>query len=134
VAVSPLLLTDTASAASLVQVTNFGTNPSNLGMYVYRPDNAPAHPAVVVAVHYCTGSGPVFFSGSGLAPLADQYGFIVIFPSSTNADKCFDVSSPAALRRGAAATRSDHVDGELRRVELRADPNRVYAMASRPGR
>jgi acetylxylan esterase len=134
VAVSALLLPSTASAASLIQVTNFGTNPSNLGMYVYRPDTAPARPAVVVAVHYCTGSGPAFFSGSGLAPLADRYGFIVIFPSSTNADKCFDVSSPAALRRGGG---SDPV-GIMSMVSYaeqnyNADPNRVYAMGVSSG-
>lgn len=133
VAFSPLLAR-TASAASLTEVTNFGTNPSQLQMYVYRPDNAPARPAVVVAVHYCSGSGPAFFSGSGLAPLADQYGFIVIFPSSTNADKCFDVSSPAALSRGGG---SDPV-GIMSMVTYAqqnygADPNRVYAMGVSSG-
>jgi poly(hydroxyalkanoate) depolymerase family esterase len=88
-----------AQAASLVKVSNFGTNPTNLQMYVYRPDNLPAHPGVLVAVHYCTGSGPALYSGTKFAALADQYKFIVIYPSSTNADKCFDVSSPAALKR-----------------------------------
>src|SRR4051812_14173931 len=71
-----------AQAASLVQVSNFGTNPTNLGMYVYRPDNLPARPGLLVAVHYCTGSGPALYSGTKFAALADRYKFIVVYPSS----------------------------------------------------
>ncbi len=89
-----------ASAASLVQITNFGNNPTNLGFYLYKPDSAGAHPPILVAVHYCTGSGPAFFSGTEFASLADKYGFIVIYPSATRSGNCFDVSSPAALTRG----------------------------------
>jgi len=99
VALSFLVAPAPASAASLVQVSNFGSNPSNLQMYVYRPDNLPARPGLLVAVHYCTGSGPALHSGTKFAALADRYKFVIVYPSSTNADKCFDVSSPAALRR-----------------------------------
>ncbi|WP_406438455.1 PHB depolymerase family esterase [Streptomyces sp. NBC_01613] len=85
--------------ATLTEVTGFGTNPSNLQMYLYVPDSVTAHPAVVVAVHYCTGSGPAMYSGTEWAQLADTYGFVVIYPSVTRASKCFDVSSPQALKR-----------------------------------
>ncbi|UFR06042.1 PHB depolymerase family esterase [Streptomyces sp. Go40/10] len=85
--------------ATLTEVTGFGTNPSNLRMYVYVPDNLPAHPAVVVAVHWCGGSGSAMYSGTEWAQLADQHGFVVVYPSVTRASKCFDVSSPQALRR-----------------------------------
>ena len=40
-------------------------------------------PAILVAVHYCSGSGPAFYSGTEFASLADRYGFIVIYPSAT---------------------------------------------------
>ncbi len=86
--------------ATLTEVTNFGTNPSNLQMYLYVPDNVTAHPAVVVAVHYCTGSGPAMYNGTEWAQLADRYGFVVVYPSVTRASKCFDVASPQALKRG----------------------------------
>src|SRR5947207_13845736 len=52
-----------ASAATLTQVTNFGANPSNLNMYVYVPATVTAHPAILVAVHYCTASAQAFFNG-----------------------------------------------------------------------
>ncbi|WP_305786482.1 extracellular catalytic domain type 1 short-chain-length polyhydroxyalkanoate depolymerase [Symbioplanes lichenis] len=86
-----------ASAAALTEVTSFGANPTGLRMHLYVPDRRPAEPALLVAVHYCTGSGPAFYSGSEFASLADQYGFIVIYPSATRSGNCFDVSSPGAL-------------------------------------
>ena len=92
-----VVLVQPASAASLVQVTNFGANPTNLGMYEYVPNNVAAHPAILVAVHQCTGSGPGFYSGTEFASLADRYGFIVIYPSATRSGSCYDVSSPGAL-------------------------------------
>jgi poly(hydroxyalkanoate) depolymerase family esterase len=86
-----------ASAASLEEVTNFGRNPTNLKMFLYVPDTVKPRPAVLVAVHFCTGSGPVFFSGTEFASLANQHGFIVIYPSATRSGSCFDVSTPQAL-------------------------------------
>ncbi|MEU7978827.1 PHB depolymerase family esterase [Micromonospora sp. NPDC049081] len=88
-----------ASAATLTQVTNFGTNPTNLQMHLYVPDRVAARPALLLALHYCTGSGPALHTGFGLSSLADRYGYIVIYPSVTRSSKCWDVSSPQALRR-----------------------------------
>nr|WP_229713129.1 PHB depolymerase family esterase [Streptomyces fuscichromogenes] len=87
-------------AATLTEVTGFGDNPSNLQMYVYVPNSVTAHPAVVVAVHWCGGSASAMYAGTEWAALAEQYGFVVVYPSVTRASKCFDVSSPQALRRG----------------------------------
>src|SRR6266550_2701869 len=69
-----------AASASLVQVTNFGTNPTGLQMWLYVPPNVKPHPPVLLALHFCTGTGPVFFSNTEFANLADQNGFIVIYP------------------------------------------------------
>jgi acetylxylan esterase len=88
-----------ASAASLVQITNFGNNPGGLQMYVYVPDSVKASAPILVAMHQCTQSGPAFFSGTEFASLASQYGFIVIYPSVTRSGSCFDVSSAQALTR-----------------------------------
>ncbi|MEU3414696.1 MULTISPECIES: extracellular catalytic domain type 1 short-chain-length polyhydroxyalkanoate depolymerase [unclassified Streptomyces] len=123
-----------AHAASLTEVTGFGANPSNLRMYVYRPDSAPARPAVLVAVHYCTGSGPAFYSGTEFASLADRYGFLVVYPSVTRSGGCFDVSSPQALKRGGG---SDPV-GIMSMVTYAeqhygADPDRVYVTGASSG-
>ncbi|KAJ7512178.1 carbohydrate esterase family 1 and carbohydrate-binding module family 1 protein [Mycena galericulata] len=86
-----------ALTSTLQQVTNFGSNPTNVGMYYYKPTTVTANPAVIFAIHECTATGPAYFSGSPYASLADTYGFIVIYPSSPNSGTCWDVSSKATL-------------------------------------
>jgi poly(hydroxyalkanoate) depolymerase family esterase len=88
-----------AKAASLVQVTNFGNNPSNNKMYIYVPNNVRANPPILVALHQCTGTGPGFFGSTAFASLADQFGFIVIYPDANRSGQCWDVSSTQALSR-----------------------------------
>jgi poly(hydroxyalkanoate) depolymerase family esterase len=114
--------------ATLTEVTDFGANPSNLQMYVYVPAGVTSHPAVVVAVHYCTGSGPAMYQGTEWAQLADTHGFVVIYPSVTRAGKCFDVSSPQALQRGGGSDPvgiKSMIDWVTRTYG--ADTSRIYA-------
>ncbi|MDP9841335.1 poly(hydroxyalkanoate) depolymerase family esterase [Streptosporangium lutulentum] len=132
--VTVLVTAPPASSASLTEVTGFGTNPTNLRMHLYVPDRVAARPAIVVAVHYCTGSGPAFHSGTEFASLADRYGFIVIYPSATRSGSCFDVSSPQALRHDGG---SDPVGivSMVRYVQQRhnADPGQVYVTGASSG-
>ncbi|MCG5457424.1 PHB depolymerase family esterase [Micromonospora sp. PSH03] len=130
-------LTKPASAASLTEVTNFGNNPGGMRMHIYVPDARPANPAIVVAMHGCGGSGPGFYSGSEFASLANQYGFIVIYPSAMQEagfGKCFDTWSDASKRRGGG---SDPVSIEsmvnYARQQHGGDINRVYATGSSSG-
>ncbi len=90
-----------ASAAALVQVGDFGNNPTNLRMYVYAPDVLPARPALLVLVHYCGGSAGAVFGGNGrdFVTAADRHGYVIVLPEATRSEKCFDVSTAAALRR-----------------------------------
>ena len=66
-------------------------------MHLYVPPTVAPHPAIVVVLHYCTGSGPAMFTGTQFASLADRDGFIAIYPSAPRDGHCFDVSSPGAL-------------------------------------
>ncbi|KKJ93778.1 esterase [Micromonospora sp. HK10] len=133
-AMTALAVPGTASAAALTEVTNFGTNPSNLRMYLYVPDRVAPQPAVVVVIHYCTGSGPAMYSGTQFAALADRYGYIVVYPSVTRSSKCFDVSSPQALRRDGG---SDPVGINSMvsyvRQRYNVDPNRIFATGTSSG-
>jgi poly(hydroxyalkanoate) depolymerase family esterase len=123
-----------ATAASLVQVTSFGTNPSSLQMYVYVPDSVKPNPPILVALHQCTGSGPGFFSGTEFASLANQYGFIVVYPSVTRSGSCWDVSSSQALSRNGG---SDPV-GIMSMITYAeqhygGNPNQVYVTGASSG-
>ncbi|MGN9758688.1 extracellular catalytic domain type 1 short-chain-length polyhydroxyalkanoate depolymerase [Streptomyces sp. SD31] len=119
---------DVVPTATLTEVTDFGANPSNLRMYLYVPDSVTANPAVLVAVHWCTGSGPDMYHGTEYDTLADQYGFIVLYPSVTRSSKCFDVSSPQALKRDGGSDPvgiKSMVDWVTRTYD--ADTGRVFA-------
>lgn len=123
-----------APAASLVEVTNFGSNPGNLRMHLYVPDSVRPTPAVVVAMHGCTGSGPGFYQSSQFASLADQHGFIVIYPSASKRNNCFDVWSEAAKHRDGG---SDPVSivSMVNYVKERhdADSRRIFATGGSSG-
>jgi poly(hydroxyalkanoate) depolymerase family esterase len=127
VVAATLMVASPARAASLTEVTNFGTNPGNLRMYLYVPNNVAARPGLLVAVHYCTGSGPAFYSGTDFARLADQYGYIVVYPSVTASDGCFDVASSATLTHNGGGD-SLSIVSMTRYVQqnYNADPNRTY--------
>jgi poly(hydroxyalkanoate) depolymerase family esterase len=93
-----LQLISVPRAASLKEITNFGSNPSNLKMFLYVPDNVKANPGILVGLHWCHGTADKYFSGNRYRILADQYGFIVIYPGCYRVDSCFDVHSPEALK------------------------------------
>ena len=89
--------TGKALTSALVEVTNFGTNPTNLRMFVYIPTTVKPNPPILVVMHWCGGSADAIYAGTQYAALADQYGYMIVFPSTTNFGSCFDVSSPQAL-------------------------------------
>src|SRR5687768_10470921 len=96
-AVAVVALAPPAAAATLTEVTNFGFNPSNIRMYEYVPASAPAGAPILVAAHWCGGDGPAMYNGTEIASFADQFGFIVIYPSVTRSNRCWDVASAGAL-------------------------------------
>ncbi len=115
--------------SSLQEISDFGPNPTGLRMYLYVPQQVRPHPAVVVALHYCGGSGPAFFAGTEFASLADRYGFLVVYPSVTRTSlDCFDVSTPGALVHDGNSDPAGIVS-MVRYVEqhLHVDPHRVFA-------
>ena len=90
-----LLTAQQAAAATLTRVTSFGNNPTNLNMYVYVPDNVAPRPALLVLVHYCSGSASAIFNGNGhdFVTAADRYGYVIVVPEATRDGHCFDVST-----------------------------------------
>ncbi|MFB9236178.1 alpha/beta hydrolase family esterase [Plantactinospora siamensis] len=92
-----------AVAASLTQVTGFGSNPGNLAMYAYRPDGLAAGAPAVVLLHGCTQNANDYFTNSGWRKYADQWGFALILPqqnSSNNANSCFNWFQSEDISRG----------------------------------
>ncbi|WP_205323808.1 PHB depolymerase family esterase [Glycomyces sp. YM15] len=116
-----------AHAAQLTPITDFGDNPGNLEMYVYVPDNVAPNPPIVVASHWCTGSATNVYDWMEWDELAEQYGYIVVFPSVTRESKCFDVASQASLSGtgGDSVSIKSMVDYVI--AAYGADADRVFA-------
>ncbi|GIH57002.1 hypothetical protein Mro02_39160 [Microbispora rosea subsp. aerata] len=126
--VGTFLVARPADAASLTRVTGFGNNPTNLNMYIYVPDRVAARPALLVLVHYCTGSASAIFNGNGrdYVTAADRYGYIIVLPEATRSEKCFDVSTPAALRRDGGGDSTGIMSMvSYARQRYNVDPNRI---------
>ncbi|OLN81069.1 putative acetylxylan esterase A 3 [Colletotrichum chlorophyti] len=131
---SALGLAGAAAAASLQQVTNFGSNPSGAKMYIYVPDKLAAKPPVVVAIHYCTGTAQAYYNGSPYKTLADQKGFIVVYPESPYEGRCWDVSSRATLTHdGGANSNSIANMAKYALNKYNGDKTKVFVTGSSSG-
>ncbi len=116
-----------AKRATLTQVSSFGSNPSGARMYIYVPNNLKTNPAIITAIHYCGGTASAFYTGTPYATLADQYGFIVIYPESPNSGGCWDVSSQATLTRNGGANSNSIANMVTYTIsQYKADASRVF--------
>jgi acetylxylan esterase len=119
---------------SLQQVTSFGKAPTNAGFYIYVPNKLATSPGIVVAIHYCTGSAQAYYNGSPYHTLAEQYGFIVIYPSSGHSGTCWDVSSKATLTHeggGDSNTIANMVKWTI--DQYKVDTSKVFVTGSSSG-
>ncbi|MBG0854856.1 PHB depolymerase family esterase [Streptomyces spinoverrucosus] len=127
--IAAVLTPGRAAAASLQEVTGFGSNPGALKMYRYVPDGLPAGRPVVVALHGCTQNASGYGTGSGWTQLADRWGFSVVLPqqqSANNPSSCFNWFQTGDIARGQgeAASLAQMVDRQL--TDVSGDRGRVY--------
>jgi len=108
--------------------------PSYVNMYLYVPDQLADSPPIVVAPHHCQGNGPGTFSEmSSLVTLADQNGFIMIFPEATG-QNCWDAGSDRSLQHDGKG--DTHAIAQMVRYTLSihsANANRVYSVGGSSG-
>lgn len=82
-----------AHAATITEVTGFGTNPGALRMFRYVPDGLPAGRQVVVALHGCTQTAAAYGTDAGWVELADRWRFALVLPeqqTANNSSRCFN--------------------------------------------
>ncbi|MBT2396714.1 PHB depolymerase family esterase [Streptomyces sp. ISL-100] len=119
-----------ARAASLTEVTGFGTNPGNLRMFRYVPDGLPAGRPLVVAMHGCTQSAAAFDTETGWTTWADRWGFALLLPqqqSGNNLNSCFNWFESADIKRGSGEALSIKQMTDRMKSDLGSDPARVHA-------
>ncbi|MEX1190609.1 MAG: PHB depolymerase family esterase [Brumimicrobium sp.] len=91
------LFSNPARSNEIIDVDNFGENPGNLEMKMYIPESVK-HDSVsniplVVALHGCSQTLKNLMEGSGWNQLAEEHGFIVIYPMQkfiNNTSLCFN--------------------------------------------
>jgi acetylxylan esterase len=140
---SGMLVALPAQAASLQAVTTSAWAsgvPSYISMSIYVPSPLASPPPIVVASHYCGGSASAYFGYvSNVVSLANQFGFIMIFPQTTNPEPapngaCWDVGSAKSLTRdGGGDTQAIVEMVQYAITQYKADASRVYAMGSSSG-
>ena len=130
------MVATSASAASLQQVNNWGITglPSDVSMYVYVPDKVVTNPPILTLIHYCGGTASAVFGqaqGGGLVQAADQYGFIMVVPSS---GRCWDiVSNKTRQRDGGGDSQAIRQMVKYAVEKYKGNPDRVYATGDSSG-
>lgn len=123
-----------ARAASLQKVDGWrqGDLPADISMYVYVPDKVVAHPPVLTLVHYCGGdAGAVFGQAKGIANAADQYGFVMVVPSS---GRCWDiVSNKTRTRDGGGDSHAIKLMVTYALQHYQGNAERVYSTGDSSG-
>ncbi|MEU3454145.1 PHB depolymerase family esterase [Micromonospora sp. NPDC006766] len=118
-----------AQAATLTQVTGFGSNPGALAMYAYRPDGLPARAPAVVLLHGCTQNASGYFANSGWQKYADLWKFALIVPqqsSANNSSTCFNWFETGDTARGQGEALSIKQMVDYAKTNYGTDASRVY--------
>ena len=125
-----------ANAASLQQVSNWGVSglPSDVTMYIYVPNNVATNPPILTLIHYCGGTASAVFGqaqGGGIVSAADQYGFIIVAPSS---GRCWDVQSNKTwTRNGGGDSHAIRQMVTYAISQYKGNADRVYATGDSSG-
>jgi poly(hydroxyalkanoate) depolymerase family esterase len=86
----------------LVEVIGFGTNPGDLRMFSFVPDEVRYPSTLVVVLHGCGQTAAGYDLGAGWSTMAERYGFALLMPeqkSSNNVNTCFNWFNPEDITR-----------------------------------
>jgi acetylxylan esterase len=134
---SCLLVARRAGAAALSgPISGWASGvPSYVSMYEYVPSNLAANPPILVVSHYCGGNAAGVFGEAqtgGIVAAADQYGFVMVFPQTSN--NCWDVGSTNSLTHdGGGDTQAIAEMVTYAIAKHGANKDRVYATGTSSG-
>ncbi|KAK2035559.1 PHB depolymerase family esterase [Colletotrichum zoysiae] len=133
--VTPVFGAEGVPRATFAEVKDYGSNPTGTGMWLYVPRNLAAKPAVVVGLHWCSGSAQAYYQGTHWASNAEKYGFIVIYPQTPYLrSNCWDVSSRKTLTHGGGGVSTSMANMVSFVVaHYGADEGRVFATGTSSG-
>lgn len=106
-----------------------GSNPGNLRMYTFIPDDLPEKVPLVVVLHGCTQSAAGYAVGAGWSTLAERFGFVLLMPEqqrANNANVCFNWFEPQDTARGQGEARSIQQMIEQMANDRTVDKRRIF--------
>ncbi|KAI5863666.1 carbohydrate esterase family 1 protein [Durotheca rogersii] len=128
------LLASPSTYAALTQISSWGQNPTNLNMAVYMPAKLAERPAIILALHYCGGTGQAYHQTANYDRYADAKGFIVVYPTTNKDSNCWDVASKASLTNNGGGDSTGLVNMVKYLTEkYNADPAQIYATGASSG-
>ncbi|KAG0653100.1 Ferulic acid esterase B [Hyphodiscus hymeniophilus] len=89
-------------SSSLTPVDAFVSTSPEVAMWVYVPEtgnSTDSSQAIVVAIHSCERTADYYYENTGYASLADQYGYIVIYPNASTPSGCWDTTTSKSTTR-----------------------------------
>ena len=113
----------------LATLTAFGSNPGALRARLYVPESYKAGGPLVVVLHGCTQTAAGYDHGTGWSRLADEEGFLLLFPEqqrSNNPNLCFNWFSPEDASRGSGEALSIRQMINAVQMQHGTDPRRVF--------
>lgn len=119
---------------ALTPVTSWGENPSGLQLSVYVPSTLVSNPAIILALHFCGGTGPIYSQITKYNSLAAARNFVVLYPSSPKDNNCWDVATTQSLTRdggGDSTGLANMVKWAI--TQYSADPTKVFVTGSSSG-
>lgn len=125
----PAIPRDVGGQSRLKDLENFGSNPGALKAKIHIPVHISKLPALVVVLHGCTQTAGGYDRGSGWSTLADEHGFLLLFPEqqrANNPNLCFNWFSPADNQRdqGEALSIRQMIAAMVENYDI--DPSRIF--------
>jgi len=122
-------LASSASAATTVEVANFGSNPGKLRMFKHIPDRLPASAPLVVVMHGCTQDAVTYTNESGWIQMADQLHVALVMPQqqqANNSNSCFNWYDPTKTARDQGEAMSIKQMIDKMKADYSIDASRVF--------
>ena len=124
-----ILTSPPAAAASVAEVTGFGSNPGNLRMFTYVPDGLAANRPLVVVLHGTSMNHGNVDDEPGWLALADAWQFAVAFPEQkfeNSLTRGFNAHLNSDNQRGVGEALSIKQMVDYMQTSHSSDPSRTF--------
>lgn len=123
-------------AGRVVDVLDFGSNPGELRMLVYRPVRLRKTAPLIVVMHGCGQDAEAFARTAGWIDLAERLGLALVLPeqrTKNNHTRCFNWHRPSDAKRGSGEAMSVRQMVQTALKRFSADRRQVFIVGLSAG-